>query len=164
MRGASLLLVPLLLAGCSSGSGQQAAPAATVTVTETRSAAPAPTVTVTETATAQPTEEPSPTATTFTKNDFKVDLKTKSKECFGSAGCSIVVEVGLTYVAGDPDDIPDDTAGEITYEITGGDDGPVIGTLEFEGSKYSEEEESVSTSSGSSKLTAKITDVETDAV
>ncbi len=74
------------------------------------------------------------------------------------------MSVELTWAgAGSTDDLPEDASGDITYEIRGGED-PIISTIEFEGSNYTKEEESVSTKRSSDKLTVKVTDVEVDSV
>jgi hypothetical protein len=44
------------------------------------------------------TSTPDAPAYTPTTKDFKIALKVKSKDCFGSAGCNVVYELELTIV------------------------------------------------------------------
>lgn len=89
--------------------------------------------------------------------DFKLTPKITSKECFGSAGCSIQFKVNLAYTG---PKIPDEDEYELTYEVRGVEDGPLIGSLDMEGETYSVPEEFVSTSDKSKKITIKVTSVD----
>lgn len=108
--------------------------------------------------TTMPTEEPA-AGFEYTADTFTIELKTLSKECFGSAGCNLRVKPVLSTF---DDSIPDDASGSLTYEITGGEDGPVTDTITLTGTKYSIEQSVISTPSSSKKLKIKITDVETN--
>lgn len=105
-----------------------------------------------------PTEEPS--ASGPKKSDFKLKVKVTDKECFGSAGCLVDVKLKLEY-SGDSSRLPEGTI-DLTYKVTGDEDGPVIGTIELEtpDGNYSAPEESLTTRSSSTKIRAKITDLE----
>lgn len=101
-----------------------------------------------------PSPSPSPTRRKPTKSDFKVTLKELSRDCFGSAGCSITYRPRLTMPSGlDPD-----TTYEITYRIRGGDS-PETGTIRLADGQYERSEDTIGTPAGA-KLTAVVTDVE----
>lgn len=63
----------------------------------------------------------------LTKTDVKLEIKVKSKQCFGSAGCSIEYAIDArTSIA----KIKRSNADwSVTYEITGDSSGPITGTL-----------------------------------
>lgn len=103
------------------------------------------------------TEPPAPTYGTPTKADFKLTVKVLSKQCFGSAGCNLTYRILVAYSGPDLD--PSATY-EVLYQVRGGEDGPVDNMLTVEGTQSSvDEEESVSTKSSKTKLTAVVTDV-----
>lgn len=106
--------------------------------------------------------DPEPTTEDFKYEDAfpTITLKVTHKACFGSAGCNVTVKPELAVL--DPDVVPDDATGTITYEIHGGSDGTVIDTMTLTGSQYEASSEVVSTASSGAKLTVKITDTETD--
>ncbi|MGW5616258.1 hypothetical protein [Streptomyces sp. NPDC003877] len=84
----------------------------------------------TVTAAAEEESEPEPTFTEPTVDDFTMELRTTRRQCFGSAGCNLTVEPELTY-EGVSTDLDPDATYEITYEIRGDEDGPVIETAEL---------------------------------
>lgn len=93
-------------------------------------------------------------------SDFTVELKVKSKDCFGSAGCLVTVSPDLSY-DGLTSELDPDAYIEITYEITGDEDGPVIKTLELtNGDDVTYNDVVLSTSSSSVEPEAEVTDVE----
>jgi hypothetical protein len=100
----------------------------------------------------EPTYEPSLVAA-----DIKLTPKVLEKNCFGSAGCNVKIKLRMTYSG--PDLSPDDTF-EVTYEVRGDEDGPVVGTFEVTGSEYSVPKELLSTRSNNTKISVKVTDVE----
>lgn len=102
-----------------------------------------------------PATEPTP-GPTLKAADLELTPKVTEKHCFGSAGCNVTVQVKVGY--GGPDLDPDDTW-EVTYEITGDEDGPVIGTFELTGDEYDQDEVSLSTRSSKAKVGIKITDI-----
>lgn len=75
--------------------------------------------------TAPTSEEESGSPVVYDIDDFSIDLIVKSKECHGS-GCVVGVDSELTIHAGLP---TSDNVWDITYEITGGEDGPIIETI-----------------------------------
>jgi hypothetical protein len=107
------------------------------------------------------TEPPAPTYRTPKPSDFRLTVKNTSKHCFGSAGCNIRYRVKVALKNGVSFD-PDMTY-DVTFDVLGGEDGPVTGTFSLEeGDTYSgyDLEGFLSTSSSGRKLTAKVTDIE----
>lgn len=124
----------------------------------TASAAP---TTPSEDATAGVEEEPEPVYDVPTADDFTMELRTTRRKCFGSAGCNVTVEPELTY-DGLTEDLDPDAVYEITYEIGGVEDGPVIETAELsEQSKVSYSQVTVSTASAGAELSVEVTGVVT---
>ncbi|NUK48834.1 hypothetical protein HRW14_00620 [Streptomyces lunaelactis] len=92
------------------------------------------------------------------REEFSLDLKTKSKQCFGSAGCNVTVEPNLSYLGPLPLD-PDKTY-SITYEVRGGEDGAIIQTMELTNqTSLSYHPVVMSTATSGAKLTAEVTDI-----
>ena len=112
----------------------------------------------------EPTEEAAPTTYTPKKSDWYLKIKTKDKQCFGSAGCNVEVRVTPLYAgpASLKTDLPDEGTIEITYKLTGDESGPITGTLVVDCSDQTAEsnEESMSTRSSATKVRAKVTDIE----
>lgn len=108
-----------------------------------------------------PVEEPEP-ETEYTvpdASDFSIDLKVKSKKCFGSAGCNVEVGPELSY-DGLSSELDPSAVYEITYEISGDESGPVIETLELTSQDdVSYSETLVSTTSSGVTPKAEITSV-----
>jgi hypothetical protein len=104
------------------------------------------------------TEDSEPTYTTLDADSFSMTLKTKSRQCFGSAGCNVTVEPDLTYTG--LGEIDPDAVYEITYEIRGDESGPVIQTATLSNQTSLNYRPSViSTASASTKVSVEITDV-----
>ncbi|MFE4716843.1 hypothetical protein ACFRLW_10380 [Streptomyces sp. NPDC056728] len=100
-----------------------------------------------------------PTYTDLDADSFSIDLKTKSRQCFGSAGCNLTVEPDLT-LAVESDSVDPDAVYEITYEIHGGESGPIIETAELsDGTSLNFTPSVISTTSSSTKVSVEITDV-----
>lgn len=97
-------------------------------------------------------------AANFGAQHVKLTVKTTSKECFGSAGCHVEWSIRLATKTGAS--IPDRC--EITYEVTGPADGPQIGTLVLtaDGQYTQDEYAFAQTPRSSTKLAAKVTDME----
>jgi hypothetical protein len=170
---AVFLLVAIVLGQCGGDDQPDAVSpvlsAATVTVTQT-APAPAPatsTVPRSEATTASPepseevTEESQPAPEEFnpSTSDFKVKIKVVKKQCFGSAGCNVTYRIDPEYVGDDP--LPTSGSTEVTYEVSGGEDGPAINTFTVDdtGTAHFDETEDASTSSQSKKLKAEVTEV-----
>ena len=60
-------------------------------------------------------------------SDFSVSLKIIDKQCFGSAGCNMDYRPKIT--AEDLSALPSSGTAEVSYKITGGSDGPILGTF-----------------------------------
>jgi hypothetical protein len=89
--------------------------------------------------------------------NIKLGVRVRSKECFGSAGCLVTVQIDPSYV-GDQD--LSTGSWEMTYELRGVEDGPVIEMMTLESGTFSfPEEQDVSTTSSSSPITAVVTEV-----
>jgi hypothetical protein len=56
--------------------------------------------------------------------------------------------------------LSEDDTWEVTYQVSGDEDGPIIGTFEVTGTSYEVQEESLSTRSRNTKVGVEVTDVE----
>lgn len=105
------------------------------------------------------TEEAAPTYVDLDADSFAIDLKTKSRQCFGSAGCNVTVEPDLTLMV-DSSSVDPEATYEITYEIKGDESGPVIETAELsDQTSLNYTQSLIQTASSATKVTVKITDV-----
>ena len=91
-----------------------------------------------------------------TAEDYTMELKTISKQCFGSAGCNLIVEPSFTYMA--DIEVPD-MACDITYEISGDESGPIIETFTSYGEEGFVMQSSMTTASGEVEPSGKVTEV-----
>jgi hypothetical protein len=108
-----------------------------------------------------PQPSPSPQEASLTKSDVKLSLKTKSKQCFGSAGCNVTVEVVAAVDHDLTAALPRDGQWDVTYKITGDESGPVIGTFSIYGNgKYDVNQEFISTNSSNTPVNITIVSVE----
>jgi hypothetical protein len=90
-------------------------------------------------------------------SDFDLKVKVLKKENFGSAGSLVTfrIEAGWSKTYD-----PDETY-EVTYEVRGPEDGPMVNTFKVTGDEYrTQREETTSTPSASTRLTARVTDVQ----
>lgn len=145
-----------LLAGCSSTPAQTAsAPRSQTPSTTTAASTPEVSYSPTE----EPTETPTPEPTFDAKPaDFKIGIKIMRKKCFGSAGCNVTYRIDPTYI-GDQE-IPDSGTVEVTYAVKGLSDGEAVNSFTIEGGQASfDSEEDGETTTSSSKLSARATDV-----
>jgi hypothetical protein len=100
---------------------------------------------------------PSPAPVVTPKvEDLQLTAKIKDKQCFGSAGCNVQFAIDLGY-GGPP--LDPDTTWEITYEVSGVEDGPLIGTLQVTGTQYTVPERSAQTKKKDDQLTVKVAGV-----
>lgn len=118
---------------------------------------------------AEPTPEPTPEPTTEEPtaeipktfdgkpSDFKIGIKILSKQCFGSAGCSVTYRIKPVYRGSAP--LPAGGTVEVTYVVKGLEDGEAVNTFTIEGGKASSSEEFGSIASSTKKITAAATDV-----
>jgi hypothetical protein len=91
--------------------------------------------------------------------NLKLGVQVRSKECFGSAGCNLTVQIEPSYVG--TQDVSEGSW-DVTYEIRGGVDGPIVETMTLESGSFSfPEEQLVSTRSSGTKLTAVVIRVQT---
>ncbi|MFK0062632.1 hypothetical protein ACIQTN_25820 [Streptomyces werraensis] len=96
-----------------------------------------------------------------TAADFEIELRTKSRQCFGSAGCNLVVEPELTY-NGDTSELDPALTYEITYEITGDESGPILQTAELtDQTTLTFDTTVISTESRGTELSVEVTGVTT---
>lgn len=138
-------VIALVMAAALGGSGKPNTPPAAQPAAEDAAAPAAP-------AADTPKAGHSPKVT-----EFALTPKVTDKECFGSAGCNVGVKVDVTY-AGPA--LSDDDTWLITYEITGDEDGPAIGSLELTGTVYEVNDEFLQTKTSKTKISIKVTDVE----
>ena len=90
-------------------------------------------------------------------SDFKLTVKTLSKQCFGSAGCNLTYRIQAGW-HGTYD--PDKTY-EVVYEVHGDESGPQTNNFTVTGDKYQVEQvEIASTRSAGVKLTTRVVSVE----
>jgi hypothetical protein len=86
-------------------------------------------------------------------------LKVTERQCFGSAGCLITVELRLSVDNGSS--LPRDGTWDITYAISGDESGQIIGTFQLFGNgKYEVNEELISTASENIQPRIRIISVE----
>jgi hypothetical protein len=91
--------------------------------------------------------------------DFTINLKTTSKQCFGSAGCNVVVQPALNYKY-DAARMASYGTCDVTYSISGDESGEVVETAYGEGGLQFRTASSVlSTRSSKVQLSAAVTDV-----
>lgn len=92
--------------------------------------------------------------------DFILATKIKRKACFGSAGCNVTVGIKLTYL-GDTPLTGSDSSYDLTYKVTGDEDGPQIDTLTLNNDgSYNYDETMLSTPSATTRIRAWVTEVE----
>lgn len=107
-----------------------------------------------------PSSSPSPSYQPE-KADWRVGIKILKKECFGSAGCNITFRINPSYVGDQP--LPDSGTIEVTYRVSGDEDGPQINTFTVEDRQASyDAEEDLSTPSSATKVRARVTEVSYD--
>ena len=150
ITAAGIVMLSTGLVACAGGEdgAPTAEPAATVTVTET--------VTTIPDAPAEAEETVADTSYVPKPSDFKIGVRVRSKECFGSAGCIIEYQIDPQYVGSQS---LGDGSYDVTYEVRGGTD-PIINTFQIDsGSASYDQEEMADTSSAGARLTARVTDV-----
>jgi hypothetical protein len=106
---------------------------------------------------ADPTETTPAPITTPALASLRLEPQIIDKQCFGSAGCNVEFEVD---VAAGPV-VPEGSIWRVTYEVTGVEDGPLVGTFELtDGGRYDRVSESVQTTSSKAKIKVKATRIE----
>lgn len=106
---------------------------------------------------ARPAVTTRPAAARPAASQFRLTPKITEKQCFGSAGCNVTLKVQVGY-HGAP--LSEDDTWEVTYEISGDESGPIIGSFETTGTTYDVRTEMLSTKSSKTKIAIKVTDVE----
>jgi hypothetical protein len=125
---------------------------------------PSPAGAATQGAASVPTKPPVVEAPAITYDtpkigDFEVKLKVTSKQCFGSAGCNLQVKTTLSAVG--TVSLDPSVTYELTYELLGGESGPIVDTMELTGDQYSGGgTQFLSTPSSGTKIRARITSIE----
>lgn len=91
-------------------------------------------------------------------SDFILNVVTTSKQCFGSAGCLLEIDVDLTYNGAaslDPEG-----SWTLLYEITGDESGPITKSITLRGDgQYTKNTTNLSTSGSSTVVSAAVTAV-----
>lgn len=101
---------------------------------------------------------PSP-ATTPPMSAIKLSPKITKQKCFGSAGCNVEFDIDMKWVGFDYPQAG--TVWRLTYEVTGIEDAPAIGSLRFNGEGgYSEVSERVQTTGPKAKIRIAVTRIE----
>ena len=142
MKRLLIVLIVLLLVGCSSAPAEPV-PTATSTPTIEPTATEVPL-----TPTPQPTSTPRPPKI----SDFQLDFVITESQCFGSAGCLVTIRPDLSIIDRTP-------VGEwlLVYEIYGDEDGTLIANLDLDGTQYSFNPVHISTESADYNISVKIT-------
>lgn len=112
----------------------------------------------------EPVEEPpaeaepaEPTYPDPKPGDFTLEVKILDKQCFGSAGCNVTYRIDVAY---DGPALNPDVTYELIYEVTGGDDGAMINTIEVTGDDATvDSEEFASIASSDAVLKATVTEI-----
>lgn len=90
--------------------------------------------------------------------DFEVGLRTISKQCFGSAGCTTVVEPEISFVGGNT--LASGYECDLTYTITGDESGEIVQTATSTGgTSYLVNRTVVSTPKSKTKIGASVASV-----
>lgn len=108
---------------------------------------------------ASPSPTPPPELTSKPEaKDFTVGLRTISKHCFGSAGCTTVVEPEISFISGNT--LTSGYGCDITYTITGDESGEIVETAtNAGGTSYTAHRTVVSTPGSKTKIGASVTSV-----
>jgi hypothetical protein len=96
-------------------------------------------------------------ATQLKAGDFTLTLNVLSKKCFGSAGCLLTYAIDPAYTGSAPLTSQEYT---VTYQVTGGEDGPQLNSFTGVGEQIRyDKEESIQTSSSKATLKVEVTNV-----
>lgn len=102
------------------------------------------------------TTPPPPAAYVPKPADFTVKIKTRKKECFGSAGCIVTYRIVPAYSG-----LPFQGSYDVTYRVSGDESGPSVNTftIDEDGQASFDSEETADTPSTHTVLKAKVTEV-----
>jgi hypothetical protein len=104
---------------------------------------------------------PEPTFQDPTLSDIELSLKTTEKQCFGSAGCNVGVRIQVSMSDSAQASLDPSGQWDVTYQITGDESGPIIGTFSIYGDgQYDVSEEFLSTRSSNTPITIKATSID----
>lgn len=92
----------------------------------------------------------------LTVSDVEIRFKVKSRQCFGSAGCDLLVRPEV-HLFRDPGK---DQVYEITFRLNGDESGPIVQTVTLTGSQADYTDIALSTAGPSVKIYGKVTGVE----
>lgn len=119
-----------------------------------------------EQALAEATQDPAPTTEATTTEPapvvtpslsaIRLTPKILDKHCFGSAGCNVEFEIDMSLGVM----VTGGTVWRVTYEVTGVEDAPVIGSFELDDSSYDRVTELVQTASSKAKIKIRATEIE----
>ena len=97
----------------------------------------------------------------LTADDLELKLKTTEKSCYGSAGGLETVRISVAIDGTVADNLDPDVQWDVTYRITGDENGPIIGTFSiYPDGQYDVNEENLGTPTCETKPTITITDLE----
>jgi hypothetical protein len=106
-----------------------------------------------------PSPDPDPVYDELTAQDLELSLRTIERDCFGSAGGLETVRINAAMDQSlnlDPD-----VTWDVTYEIRGDEEGPLIGTFSiYPDGQYDVNDEVVGTPTCNTKITVKIVAVD----
>jgi hypothetical protein len=109
----------------------------------------------------EPTEPPEPVYDTLTAKDLELTLKTIESSCYGSAGGLQTVRIRVGIDGTVADNLDPDVTWDVTYKLTGDENGPIVGTFSiYPDGQYDVNEENLATPTCATKPTIRITDVE----
>jgi hypothetical protein len=122
---------------------------------------PSPTPTGMSLAPPEPTEPPEPTYERLTADDLEVTLRTTESSCYGSAGGLVTVRLRVGIDGGVASTLDPDVTWDVTYKITGDENGPIIGTFSiYPDGQYDVNEEFIATPTCATKPSITVQRVE----
>lgn len=148
-----VLSATLLLVGCSSSDDEGSEPAPDAMP-------PILTVTVTEEVTVTRDPASADDVAVPRARDWELSVRITAKKCYGDLGCNIEYELEPTYTGPLSSAELKASTFDLTYEVVGGDSGPIIDTVSVEeGRVYGDLSGRVSIDSPTVELRARVTDV-----
>jgi hypothetical protein len=109
----------------------------------------------------EPTEPPEPVYDNLTSKDLELTLKTTESSCYGSAGGLVTVRIRTAIDSTVADNLDPDVTWDVTYKITGDENGAIVGTFSiYPDGQYDVNEEFISTPTCATKPRISIEDIE----